>query len=200
MYRYFITFHIVLSLMPSICHGGIFVSKISDLKVEDITLVEVTQEKNEDKLWKLQEPGTKVLKVQVSTSNDLVKLSQKKELTPYVKVSQCPLNSETELNFWSHIYYRGQIVEGGGNNIIYKIEHRYWYTIYFYWKSSEWKNLDNDKPPHPAYNLANKPNDVCLQILGGAMWGFGGLETNTVVIPIAMISKALASVRVPLGL
>lgn len=178
------------------------VTELLDLSLVEVRLMDSSTIKNVDLLGKRPRPEKNLLRAEISTVTDLMETAHAKGLNLYAQVSFCGSDGSREIRGWGGVYFEDFSVSGVAASAEEARRYReligarhlrppYRYHVYFEWKSYRWTDVDPDKPVHKAYDLSVTSRSVCVKFVGGAMWGTGGLTTNSVTISRDAIRAAL---------
>jgi len=138
-----------------------------------------------------------LLKVEFTSSMDLARFATENSYVLGVNAYFCDRPDELVLMAHPFIYWRGwrlglertALLQGAQDLPIT-------YHVFLDLEGRQMKSYDQGNP-YRAFDLANNPQDVCFQLAGGSVTGFGfGYRSNKAVIPKATIEAALRDLQV----
>lgn len=120
-----------------------------------------------------------MLRLDFSADIDIHIFTEERGMNLWYKIHTC--ESKKEIARWSWIYKNLDITDYNDSEI-------YHYSVFFDYKNTA---LFQD---FRTYNLVDHPEDLCVQIGGGRMWGLSRLmKSNIVVVEVEMLVRALKS-------
>jgi hypothetical protein len=171
------------------------------LRVDAVDFVGLESKADAPVLTQFLRDDDVALKVTLSSTTDLGRLAENKNLNVAFDAASCPLESASELSKWPYVYLSG--VEVGYIGLTDEQRNRYKdlaarvsppqrfeYNVYINSKEAQ-----STRRAVVSYDLLSRPFDVCLRFSGGNMIG-AGLTSNIVQISRSDIIEAEKKARV----